>query len=133
LELLLDKPEKDDAIQEVYLVTMARVLAAQLADGREYKDLSIVSRADIGNATVSSFNTPLPPGISGGRPRQTQDKVLLVVVFREQHADESFHFHVVVKLQGKMRFKSAKRTLREQFLSPSHFSCSHSLLWSALR
>ena len=133
MELLLEEGEKDDSNQRVYLITMARVIAAQLADGREYKDLSTVTRADIGKATVSSFNSPLPPGLSGGRTREVQDKVLLVFVFREQHADGSVHFHVAVKLVGNSRFKSAKRTLREQFLLPSHFSCTHSLLWSTVR
>ena len=89
LELLLENPEKDNSNQQMYLITMARVIAAQLADGREYKDLSTLARADIGNATVSSFNNPLPPGISGGR-MQMQDKVLLVIVFREQHRSTSF-------------------------------------------
>ena len=133
LKQLLDEKENDKAIQRVYLITMARVLATSLSNGRVYKDLSTLSRADVGNATISSFNILLPAGISGGAPQQGCDRVLLVVVFREQHSDGSIHFHVVVKLAQNARFKSAKRTLREQFLLPSHFSCSHTLLWSAIR
>ena len=34
LELLLEEIEADNSIQEVYLIPMARVIAARLADGR---------------------------------------------------------------------------------------------------
>ena len=38
-----------------------------------------------------------------------------------------------VKFKECQRFQAAKRVLRETHQLPSHFSCSHSLLWSALR
>jgi len=57
----------------------------------------------------------------------------LIVVFRELHEDGSVHFHVVVKLLVQSRFLLAKKTLADRDRLASHFSCSHSLLWSAVR
>ena len=86
-------------------------------------------------AVVQAFNAPPPTGSTGGRPRKnpTESIVLLVVVYKELHKDGDVHFHVAVKLQTAMRFKSAKRALQERDCLPSHFSCSHTRLWSAVR
>lgn len=132
--LLLEETEKD-GLQRVYLITMSHVLGATLSDGRSYKDLQTVTRKDVALAVAAAFNKPLPTGSSGGRPRSNPDEanVLMAAVFRELHTDGDVHFHVVVKLRANMRYKSAKRTLRERECLPSHFSCSHSLLWSAIR
>ena len=133
LALLLAEKETD-GLQRIYLITMARVLGATLPDGRSYKDLNTISREDVALAVVDAFNAPLPTGL-GGRPRQHPDesKVQLACAFKEPHEDGDVHFHIVVKLGGNMRFKNAKRTLQERHCLPSHFSCTHSLLWSALR
>jgi len=61
------------------------------------------------------------------------NKVVLIVVFLESHEDGSTHFHVVVRFKDNRRFQVAKRYLRETHQLPSHFSCSHSLVWSAMR
>ena len=131
--LLLEEKEDDNAIRIVYLITISRVKDACLPDGRAYQDLSTLSHEAVAKAVVTSFNNPLSAGVKGGRPLDDDEKVELAIVFREQHEDGDFHFHVVVKLFRNSRFGSAKRTLRDQFQLPSHFSCSHSRLWSALR
>ena len=48
--------------QWVYLITIARVLAAQLVDGRQYKDIQNIDRKSIGLAVLDAFdNTNRPP------------------------------------------------------------------------
>jgi len=135
LAVLLEEAEKD-SVQRVYLITMSRVMGATLPGGRPYKDLDSLSRDVVGLAVVAAFNDPLPLAAgAAGRPRNSTDKsnVELVVVFRELHEDGSVHFHVVIKLKSCFRFKTAKRSLAERDGLPSHFSCSHTLKWSAIR
>jgi hypothetical protein len=134
LATLLDEPE-EDRLQRVYLITMSHALRATLPGGRSYKDLKTLTRKDVALAVVQAFNAPLPTGSVGGRPRQNPDEpnVLLAVVYKELHKDGDAHFHVAVKLRANMRFKSAKRALQERDCLPSHFSCSHRLLWSSIR
>jgi len=137
LKMLLDlKGEKDDARQQIYLVTISRVLAARLEDGRAYADLTDMERKTIGDAVREAFDHPESTA-AGGRPRsrdaQLPSLISLLAVFRELHEDKSVHFHVVVKLTEFYRFGAAKRTLRQKHLLPSHFSCTHTMLWSALR
>ena len=139
LEDLLAEEEEKTAVQRVYLITVARVLGAKLADGRQYKNLQSVDRKTIGMAVLDAFDNPLTTGAgtTGGRPRAQSEEVesivTLLVVFRESHRDGSIHFHIVVKLSRPYRFVNVKRTLRIRHLLPSHFSCSHTLLWSSLR
>jgi hypothetical protein len=141
VQRLLDEGgEEANASQRVYLVTISRVVAARLEDGRPYKDLTTMSRMDIGLAIRDAFDKPLPTGPRGGRPRAgahdgvDQASLLsFVVVFREHHADGSVHFHAVVKLTKNFRFGSAKHALRIRHCLPSHWSCTHTQVWSAMR
>lgn len=136
LETALAEAEQPDALQWVYLVTTSRVLDATLPDGRQYRDLDTMSRADFGTAVADAFNNPVPAGSAGGRPRNEPDGqplVSMVVVFQEQHKDGTIHFHAAVRLTRSGRFQQAKRTMRERHLLPSHFSCSHQRFWSAVR
>ena len=136
LQQVLDmKGERDGARQEIYFVTISRVLETISPVGvLEFQDISKMTREDVAKAIRDAFDNPLPSGARGGRPRSSEDSaVALVIVFQEQHADGSVHYHVVVKLLRQQRFISAKRTLRERHGLPSHFSCTHSQLWSAVR
>ena len=135
LEELVGKAEKKDAIQWVYLITISRVLHASVTEGQAYADLQSITRKTIAEAVLDSFNNPVAPGLAGGRPREAnrEQVVALLVVYREAHQDGTAHFHIAVKLQNKGRFSLAKRTLRERHSLPSHFSCSHTQLWSAIR
>jgi hypothetical protein len=133
LDALLALPE-NNSVQTVYLITMARILASVLADGANYKDLNVVERKAIAEAVLDAFNNPVAT-TCGGRPRAAgcTNAVELIVVYRETHEDGSIHFHTVVKLCGNRRFAPAKKTLQVRHLLPSHFSCSHTQLWSAVR
>jgi hypothetical protein len=124
--------ERDDAKQQVYLVTFSRILAATLAADPALRDPTILSRDQIGAALQDSLDDPLPAG--AGRPRSNQGGVVVrYVVFRETHADDTYHFHVAVKLTSSQRFAAAKRTLQHRHGLVSNWSCSHTLFWSAVR
>ena len=78
--------------------------------------------------------TPIPPHGGGGRPRQQPgDLVRKIVVFLEQHADSTKHYHVAVYLKAQTRWPPVKRTLRVRDKLAAHFSCGHDAWWSVLR
>ena len=136
LAKIIGEEENKNAVQVVHLITLARVLSAALADGRQYKDLQTVDRKTIADAVADAFDNPLVQGAGtrGGRPRVDRESIVkLIVVFRERHDDGSIHFHIAVQLTKPYRFVSVKNTLRERHLLPSHFSCSHTCIWSAVR
>ena len=126
--------EKAGAVQYVYFVTISRVLLSTWATHVGFRDLTQVSREDVAMAVKDALAHPLA-GPRGGRPRAAGaiDRVKALVVFKELHADESVHYHVVVRLASPCRFEGAKRALRERHGMPSHWSCTHTQLWSALR
>ena len=140
VEQALDaRSEQAGAVQRVYLITISRALDALLLDGSQYKDLRLMSRADIGDAIRDVVDNVLTVGRQGGRPRSRpghageSSVVSFVVVFRELHAEGSVHFHAVLKLSRPFRFAGAKRALQDRHGLPSHWSCTRSQVWSAMR
>ena len=122
-----------DANQQVYLITISRVLPGKMA---EYRGMVDLTREDVCGMIRDAFDHPVAPPTGAGRPRADaggHGLVQFVTVAKEKHADGSPHFHVVVRLRHRMRFKQAKHTLAVRHKLPSHWSCSHSQLWSALR
>ena len=115
----------------VYLVTISRVLPATLA-ATDLRDISDMSRSEVRDAVVQAFDEPLA-STSGGRPRtRTESIVKKIVVFMENHADGTTHFHVAVLLLQPRGWTLAKRTLRERDHLPSHWSCTHTQWYTAL-
>ena len=135
----IELPEKLDALQCLYLITITRIRAATLPDGREYRDLATMERKEIADAIRDAFDNPIATGTRGGRPRNSSkdcvapSSVLYVIVFREHHSDGTVHFHAVLRLVKQCRFSLAKRTLAERHRLPSHFSVTHTQAWSAIR
>ena len=118
--------EKGDANQVVYLVTISRVLP-KISTQQEYRDLRDLTRQGLEGMIPDSFDNPIPSA-SGGRPRTAGGEgklVMVVAVALECHADGSPHFHVVIQLRHRMRFKMAKLTLQERHKLPSHWSSTH--------
>lgn len=125
--------EASDANQQVYLITISRVLPEKMSEYRINGDLT---RKDVCDMIRDSFDNPVAPGTKGGRPRtvvEGRTLVQLVTVSKESHEDGSPHYHAVVRLSHRMRFKQAKHTLASRHKLPSHWSCSHTQVWSALR
>ena len=136
-QIVEEQSENAGALQQVYLVTVSRILTASLPDGRQYRDLGTMSRQEVGDAVRLALDDPVAPAT--GRPRALdgqQDRPSLVtflVVFQELHEDGCVHFLVAVKLARSYRFANAKRTLLERDRLPSHWSCTHTQAWSVLR
>lgn len=126
-------PEDPDAGLMVYLVTVSRVLPRSPTIVA-YRNLDTVAKEELANMVRDALDNPVIVTGAAGRPRaRTDAQIDIVVVVQEQHADGSTHFHVVVKMLKHMRFARAKLTLQERYQLPSHWSCSHKQLWSAIR
>ena len=109
---------------------MPRVLLRSLAS-RGYRGVSQATGKQLAEMIRDTLESPMSSS-SGGRPRAEAAVVDCTVVVQEARADGSPHFHAVVKLFRQMRFKLAKETLQERHRLPSHWSSSHSQLWSAI-
>ena len=117
--------ESAEATQRIYLATFSRVLPK--ASTQQYRDLRGLTRQELEGMIRDAFDNPVPSA-SGGRPRAAGREgtlVRLVAVAQEFHADGSPHFHTVILLRHRMRFKMAKVTLQERHKLPSHWSSSH--------
>jgi hypothetical protein len=115
-------PEKENARNRIYLVTIFRV-SADTGVQAGSQDVSQLSREAVGNAVRDALNSP-DVGPLGGRSRQNGQVVEKLVVFQEAHQDGSKHVHVAVKLSSQQRFAAAKRALKIRRRLPSHWSCS---------
>ena len=125
--------ENPCAKQMVYLVTVSRVLPGVAATAG-YRDLSTLTGAELVEMIKGSFENPLVVASAPGRPRASDEPlVLLVVVAKESHADGTIRSHAAMKLSREMRFKMAKLTLEKRHALPSHWSCTHTQLWTTLR
>ena len=132
--VLADLQEKATARQYIYFVTISRLLPATRAQNPDMRDVRALSREDIVKAILDSLDNPIVQGGRAGRPRNdTGSRVAALVAFQEKHADGSLHYHVAIKLKVASRFATAKHTLRERHHLPSHWSCSHTQFWSAVR
>ena len=133
-QALADGVENESLTRYVYLVRISRVLASAGSSTEDFRDLTQTTREQVAEALKDSLDHPVN-GARGGRPRAAgaASHVMALVVFRELHADKSTHFHVAVRLDAACRFMGAKRALRERHGMPSHWSCTHSQMWSALR
>ena len=132
-EFLASLGPETELNQRIYLVTISRVLPSTTGVAA-YRDLSTLSREDVGRMVKDAFDDPIATR-AGGRPRGEDGggRVEFLAVAKEFHADGSPHFHVVVKLRHRMRFMPAKATLQQRHHVPSHWSSTHSQLWSAVR
>ena len=66
-QIVEEQSENAGALQQVYLVTVSRILTASLPDGRQYRDLGTMSRQEVGDAVRLALDDPVAPAT--GRPR----------------------------------------------------------------
>ena len=64
---------------------------------------------------------------------EINDIIEKMLVAREEHADGDVHCHVAIRLSRSLRFRPAKMTLLQRHKLASHWSCSHTQFWSAVR
>ena len=135
MRAVLDKvgAEKDQAQQFVYLGTAASILP-ETAEATNLVDVSQFSAEDISKMVRDSFDSPLRLDTRrGGRPRSSGGYVDKIVVKPEKHQNGKLHYHWAVKLFGKLSFLPAKTTMRMRHQIATHWSCSHTHFYSALR
>ena len=123
--------------RRVYLGTFSHVLP-ETAEIQGLCDPSALSREDVAGYVRDAWDNPCAS--RAGRPRGSAQAELTpaslvdkLIVFRELHASGGVHFHVAIKLSRSMRLLPAKQTLRERYQLASHWSCSHTQLYSAVR
>ena len=130
-------PEDDTKQQMVFLVSLSAILpetlaAAALAGAPPLRDVQLLTRQQVLDAVADAVQHPAVCG-GRGRPRVNVLEVKKIAVFRERHADGRYHFHVAVKLTGLSFFRPFKTALRLRSGLASHWSPTHTQLWSAVR
>ena len=132
----LDEVEDARARQQVYLVTLSGLLSERaervddaVADLQEPGDFN---HEQIRDAFLWAVANPVC-GVRGGRPRKNMLAIEKIAVFREAHADGRIHYHVALKLNCQTCCLPLKLALMRQYRLASHWSSTHTLLWSAIR
>ena len=122
--------EAQDVQRDVFLVTFAHVLeATALSSSTPLRTLDGLTREDVRDAMLDAISNPIVDASRGGRPRTIPIAPVCMVVVLE----EPLHFHVALKMSTKSRFLPFKAALRQRSGLASHWSTSHSMLWSATR
>ena len=124
--------ETEGGRQMVYLVTISRVLPAALESGTHCQ-IQGLATGDVATAVRDCLENPLVGEAGGRRSAHDGPVVQKLVAVKEKHCDGDVHFHVAVALAIKRAFAPAKRALQARSRMPSHWSCSHTQWWSALR
>ena len=118
----------------VYLVTFAAVLpdtvAAAAAGSAPLRSLEGITREQIRDAVLDACANPTQR-LQGARGRRRANAIVAtkLVVFLE----EPRHFHVAIKFTEKTAFLPIKTALRARAGLASHWGCTHTQFWSAVR
>ena len=133
--------EVSDAHRSVYLITFAHPQALESADGRALVAPGRFTREGIAQALRDAAANPLHSAEwlqhhPAARPEPVQIKQL--TVFREYHMGVNggrgqMHYHVAVLFHTSVRFTPFKRALLWVHGLATHWSCSHTGYWSAVR
>jgi hypothetical protein len=133
-------PEDTSRKCYVYLGTFARVLPNP-AGMQDLKNVGELSRAELAACIRDAWNNLVavsgPRRVSrdgeGDEGNDSSDVIDKMAVVREAHADGDVHCHVALRLSRSLRFRPAKAALLQRHKLVSHWSCSHSQFWSAVR
>lgn len=121
--------------RSVYLGTFSRVLP-ETSEEQGLIDAGTLSRQELAEKVRDAWEHPALDG-GRGRPRDPELQECAVVeklvVFREAHGTGDVHYHVALKLSRSLRFRAAKAALRERHSLASHWSCTHTQFFSAIR
>ena len=135
-ELLEQEPTS--ASRQVYLVTLPALRRLHEADRKPgLRCPSEWEHESVARIFVDAFENPAlaSNNASWGFTAQLER----FVVFRERHAAREgevagpFHWHIALKASINFRFASIKRALYVRHGIASHWSCSHTGYWSAVR
>jgi hypothetical protein len=124
-------PEKKDANQMVYLVTLAASLPDSVDNtGTPLRRVQDATREEVRDAILDAVANPVRGDQGAGRPREAPVTVTKGLVACEPPGP---HFHVALRLSTMSRWLAAKRALRQRSGFASHWSASHTASWSAFR
>ena len=135
-------PEDTSSRLDVYMVTLAALVTQQqlqqqsegeVAGQPPLRDVSGMSREEVRDAVLHAVSNPVWCQTRGGRPRKNKVRVMKLVVFREQHRNGKFHFHVALKLSCRAQFAGFKASLLKNHRLASHWSTTHTQFWSMVR
>lgn len=130
--------ESNTAKKSVYLVTLPALKRVPTSEAcPALKCPSSLSHEDIAGVIHHVFQWPLQShnNASWG----TAVGVDRFVIFRERHAPRNgettgpYHWHVALRASASFRFAPYKRALSVNHGLASHWSCSHTGYWSAVR
>ena len=128
------EPEDSAARRMVYLVTFSALLNQGASP--ELRDPTSLSREEVKTAVLDAVANlvQVENNSRGGRPRTRALTAQKLVVVQEEHEDrEACHYHVALKLSAETRFLPLKEALRQRSKLASHWSTSHTQMWSAVR
>ena len=129
--------ENGSSVKSVYLITFP-ALARTATDPRGHTCPSQWAREDIARVILDAFRNPVHAH-SGNQSWGSQLQLKSFVVFREKHAPRAgedsgpVHYHVAVKASGSFRWAPYKRALSVNHKLATHWSCTHTGYWSAVR
>ena len=129
-------PVDDTARLMVYLVTLSSILQDTPApDDMPFRDPSDLSKEEVRDAILDAVANPIHDAARGGRPRSRQVEVAKLVGCKEPHTsrEDKHHHHVALRMTVQTPFLPMKKALRQRHGLASHWSTSHSMLWSAVR
>lgn len=132
--------EDAEAQIQVYLVTASKLVeeVAAVQDASEQtplplRDPSTISKLEFRRALQDSISNPIYKHVRGGRP-PTRTMELDVYVGVKEGSLGDQHHHAAVKLyRTKHRFLPFKLAMRWRHGIATHWSTSHTQLWSAIR
>ena len=124
--------EDDDANQLVYLGTVSRVLPGASVAGK-YRDIQKLEKADLLTMVRGAIDEPIPLGSAGRRPRTRMGSPVDLAVVSKSPTRMAAETSILwSSCCGTCASGSSTQTLAERHKLPSHWSCSHSKLWSAI-
>ena len=131
------EPEQGGSVKSVYLITLP-ALTREAVEARGRTCPSKWSHEDVARVVLDSFKSPVH-ATKGNQTWGTQVELRSFVVFRERHAPRDgetvgpYHFHIALKASASFRFAPYKRALSVTHKLASHWSCTHTGYWSAVR
>ena len=129
--------EEGTSRKATYLVTLPHPSqAAQSAQG--LRAPNTLTREQVVQMVLDAVANPVYLDAAAQSRQGPSVQVEQMVVFQELHAPDEqgaahVHFHIALRLSGTARFVVYKRALRDRHNVASHWSCSHTGYWSAVR
>ena len=117
--------EVTGSVKSVYLVTLPALRSGVASRGHVCP--STWSHDEVLRVFLAVFHCDQDSG------SESRFQLELMTVFRERHVAGPYHFHVALKASRSFRFAPYKRALHVGHGLATHWSCTHTGYWSAVR